>query len=257
MEALAGKRIIVTGAARGIGAAVMRVYAQAGARVAGLDVRREEGVRMVAELGGPDTAFFYACDVSRRMEVEAVFEAAAKSLGGLDVLAAIAGVDRPAPAEAVEQDDWDLVMDANARGTYLTNQAAFAYMKESGGAIINFGSMAGIRGMADRAAYSAAKGAVAAWSRSAALAWGKHGIRVNVVAPVMHTEVAQRYLDRLPPEERQAIIQRLAAQVPLGGQLGEPERDLGPLMVFLAGEGARFITGQTFAVDGGMTMLGS
>lgn len=235
----------------------MRIYAEAGARVAGLDVRREEGARKVAELGRPDTAFFYGCDVSRRAEVEAAFEAAAKSLAGLDVLAAVAGVDRPAPAEAVDQDDWELVMDANARGTFLTNQAAFAYMKETGGAIINFGSLAGIRGMVDRAAYSAAKGAVAAWSRSAALAWGKYGIRVNVVAPVMRTEVAQKYLDRLPAKERQAMNERFATQIPLGGRLGEPERDLGPLMVFLAGKGARFITGQTFAVDGGMTMLGS
>lgn len=257
MPPLDDRRIIVTGAARGIGAAVMRAYAEAGAKVVGMDRRLREGEQAVAALSQAQRCRFVACDVSSKAAVEHAFAEADAFLGGLDVLAAIAGLDRPAPADATEEADWDLVMNVNARGTYLTNQAAHARMRADGGSIINFGSIAGIRGLPDRAAYSAAKGAVAAWSRAAALAWGAVGVRVNTVAPMMDTEVTQRYLDTLPAEERASVDARLAQQIPLGGQLGETTRDLVPLMLFLAGDGSRYITGQMFAVDGGMTMIGA
>ncbi|MGE0045845.1 MAG: SDR family NAD(P)-dependent oxidoreductase [Hyphomonadaceae bacterium] len=251
-QELAGKRIIVTGSARGIGAAVMKAYVEAGARVAGMDMREDLG-RNAAEGVGD----FFACDVSNKDSVERVFDDACGALGGLDALAAVAGLDRPGAPGSISVDDWDFVMGVNARGTMLTNQAAYARMKEAGGAIINFGSVAGVRGLADRGAYSAAKGAVAAWSRAAALAWAHDNVRVNTIAPMMRTEVAQKFMDSLAPPAREAMLERLAVQIPIDGALGEPARDLAPLMIFLASDGARYITGQTFAVDGGMTMLGS
>jgi len=84
-----------------------------------------------------------------------------------------------------------------------------------------------------------------------------HGVRLNTIAPMMHTEVAERYMARLPPEIRKSSEARLADAIPMGGRLGDPMKDLAPLLVFLAGAGSSYITGQVFAVDGGMTMLGA
>jgi NAD(P)-dependent dehydrogenase (short-subunit alcohol dehydrogenase family) len=252
---LDGKRIVVTGGARGIGAAVVRAYVGAGARVAILDVREELGEALARELG--EACFFARADVCEAADVEAGFARVERELGGLDVLAAVAGLDKPGPAASLKEADWDLVLDVNAKGTFLTNQAAFRLMREGGGSIINFGSNAGVRGMAERAAYSAAKAAVAGWSRAVAKAWAEFGVRVNTVVPIMHTEVAEKSLARMSPEDRRATEEGLARAIPMGGRLGDPDLDLAPLMLFLAGPGSRYITGQVLAVDGGMTMLGA
>jgi NAD(P)-dependent dehydrogenase (short-subunit alcohol dehydrogenase family) len=148
-------------------------------------------------------------------------------------------------------------MGVNARGAFLTNQQACRRMKSGGGAIINFASSAGIRGMGDRAAYSAAKGAVLGWTRAAALAWGKYDITVNAIAPTMNTEVARRYLESVTPEERARMDAERVRTTPMQGRLGEVTTDLLPLVLLLCGPGGRYMTGQTFAVDGGRTMLGS
>jgi NAD(P)-dependent dehydrogenase (short-subunit alcohol dehydrogenase family) len=246
-------RAIVTGAARGIGGTVARRLMAQGARVACLDVRDEAGEALAA---AGDGCFFH-CDVADKSSVDAAFAAALAWLNGLDLLVASAGLDKPGyTPEDIPEDAWDLVMGVNAKGTFLTNQAAFRAMKKSGGAIVNLGSLAGIRGAAERAAYSAAKGAVAAWTRAAALAWGQYGITVNVIAPTMHTEVAEKYLASLGPEGR-SVFEADRARVTPMGRLGDVEKDLLPLVLLLAGPGGRYITGQTLSVDGGRTMLGA
>lgn len=247
-------RAIVTGAARGIGGAVARGLMAQGARVACLDVREELGAALAAEGDGR----FIRCDVSDKTAVEAAFDAAIGWLGGLDLLVHAAGLDKPGFApEDIPEAAWDLVMDVNAKGTFLTNQAAARAMKAgTGGAIVNFGSLAGIRGMAERAAYSAAKGAVAAWTRAAAQAWGRHGITVNAIAPTMRTEVAEKYLASLDPDIRAAVDAERERLTPMG-RLGDADTDLLPLVLLLAGPGGRYITGQTLSVDGGRTMLGA
>jgi NAD(P)-dependent dehydrogenase (short-subunit alcohol dehydrogenase family) len=253
---LNGSRAIVTGGARGLGATMVRGLVAAGAQVRSLDVREEKG-RVFAE-GLGDACRFIRCDVRQQEDVDAAFAVAVSEMGGLDILCAAAGMDRPGyPAGDIPLEVWEDVMGTNARGTFLTNQAAFRFMKQRGGSIINFASYAGIRGHAERAAYSASKGAILGWSRAAAQAWGRYNITVNAVAPQMRTEVAEKYLNRLPQVERDQYFARLSEKVPLGGRLGEPDQDLLPLLLFLCGAGARFITGQVFAVDGGMTMLGS
>ena len=142
------------------------------------------------------------------------------------------------------------------KGTLYTNQAAFRHMRARGGRIINFGSGAGIRGQRGSAHYSAAKGAVMAWTRTVAQEWARHGITVNSIVPAIWTPMYEAYRQRM--SEPESTIHDLAMQhvIPLGGRLGDPERDIAPVMVFLAGDGARFITGQAIAVDGGMVMLG-
>src|SRR5213593_4151898 len=145
---LRDRRIIVTGGASGIAAATVRAYAREGARV--------------AAQAGPGVTYYH-CDISRRVEVDDVFARAAAAMGGLDVLANVAGVERGTPAEDIPDAEWDLVFAVNVKGTLYTNQAAFRHMKGRGGRIINFGSGAGIRGQRGSAHYSAAKGAVMAW----------------------------------------------------------------------------------------------
>jgi len=138
---LAGKNIIVTGGARGIGAVVAWAYAAEGARVVVLDVLDDEGTTVVAAINArhPDSARYLSCNIADVAQVRAAFAQACDWLGGLDVLANIAGVERTAPAEAIGQADWDLIFDVNVRGTLHTNQAAFPYLREQGGRIINFG----------------------------------------------------------------------------------------------------------------------
>lgn len=251
---LAGRRIIVTGGASGIAAATVRAYAREGARVASLDVNDAAGREVVAAVG--PNATYYHCDVSRRAEVTAVVDRAVAAMDGLDVLANVAGVERGTPAEDIPDEEWDLIFDVHARGTMLTNQAAFRHMRAHGGRIINFGSGAAIRGQRGSAHYSAAKAAVMAWTRTVAQEWARYGITVNTVVPAIWTPMYDAHRARMSAEELAIHDLTMQHVVPLGGRLGDPDRDLAPVMLFLAGDGPRFMTGQAFVVDGGMVMLG-
>jgi 3-oxoacyl-[acyl-carrier protein] reductase len=147
-------------------------------------------------------------------------------------------------------------MDTNFTSTVLTNQAAYALMRDTGGQIINFGSSEAVLGSPMSAIYAASKAAVSAWTRSCAKAWATHDITVNALAPAVETPGAQRLRDFLGPAAGPFLEKALESTIPLGGKLGDPARDVGPMLVFLAGDGARFITGQLLAVDGGLMMLG-
>lgn len=247
---LQGKRIIVTGSARGIGASALRAFTNAGARVASLDVADEAGLAGAAALGS--AVRYIRCDVSRRAEVKEAFAAATDWLGGLDALVNIAGVERAAPAEAIDEADWDLMFDVNARGTLNTNQAAFPFLRERGGRILNFASAAGVMGLPGCAHYSAAKAAVLGWTRTVAKEWARYSITVNALAPGMWTPMYEAHRSRMNADELVAHDAMMAKAIPLGGKLGDPDRDMAPVLVFLVGDGARFITGQTLAVDGGL-----
>lgn len=250
---LQGKRIIVTGGARGIAASVVCAYAAGGAKIASLDVLDDEGAQVAAAINEryPGAVSFHHCDIADRAQVQAVFSEAAERMGGLDVMANIAGVERTSPAEDIEQEHWDLIFDINVRGTLHTNQAAFQHMQGHGGRIINFGSAAGLTGMPGAAHYAASKGAVLAWTRTVAQEWAHHGITVNAVAPMIWTPMYDTHRGKMSAEELAAHDQHLSTIIPLGGKLGDAERDLAPVLVFLASDGARFITGQTLSVDGG------
>src|SRR5262245_45780571 len=251
---LANRRIIVTGGASGIAAAAVRAFAREGARVASLDVADEAG-RQVAAAAGP-TVTYHRCDVARRAEVDEVFARVAADLGGLDVLVNAAGIERGAPAEDITDEEWDLVFAVHVKGTLYTNQAAFRHLRARGGRIINFGSGAGIRGQRGSAHYSAAKAAVMGWTRPVAQEWAHHGITVNSIVPAIWTPMYDSHRARMSPEQLAIHDLTMHHVVPLGGKLGDPGRDLAPVLVVLAGDGARFITGQASAVDGGMVMLG-
>ncbi len=253
---LEGKRIIVTGSARGMGESTLRAYVREGAHVIGMDVSDEDGAR-VAELAtaeGPGKAGYMHVDVAEQHSVDTVFAEAIAELGGLDVLAHPAAIQRSSNASDVSVEDWDLMFAVNVRGTMLTNQAAARYMKTSGGgSIINFGSISGQRPEPGAAAYSAAKGAVHAWTRTAAGTWGELNIRVNAILPAMATPMYKEARLRMTDEENNASYWQNHQSIAMGQEYGDPDRDLAPVMVFLASDGARFITGQMIPVDGGQT----
>ncbi|OBJ04019.1 short-chain dehydrogenase [Mycobacterium alsense] len=248
---LQGRRILVTGGATGIGAAAVSVLAAAGADIAATYHRTPP----------PDdlAAAWLPCDVRDAQAVSAMVQRAVEHLGGLDVLVNAAGLWQAGIPGYIGDDEISFLLDTNVKATILTNQAAYAAMKEQdpkGGRIVNFGSSEAVMGSPISAVYAATKGAVQAWTRSAAKAWAADNVTVNALAPAVQTPGADRLRDFLGPDAAALIDQQMKMMIPLGGALGQPARDLGPMLVFLAGPGSGFITGQLLAVDGGLMMVG-
>ncbi len=248
---LRGRRILVTGGATGIGAAAVAVLTEAGAEVAAT----------YHQTPPPDdlAATWLQCDVRDADAVSAMVQQAAEHLAGLDVLVNAAGLWQPGIPGYISVDEISFLLDTNVKATILTNQAAYAVMKDQdpkGGRIINFGSSEAVMGSPISAVYAATKGAVQAWTRSAARAWAADDVTVNALAPAVQTAGADRLRDFLGPAAGALIDQQMKMMIPLGGALGDPARDVGPMLVFLAGTGSGFITGQLLAVDGGLMMVG-
>jgi 3-oxoacyl-[acyl-carrier protein] reductase len=247
---LQGRRILVTGGATGIGAAAVRVLTEAGAEIAATYHQAPPPDDLVAA--------WLQCDVRDAGAVSAMVQQAVDRLGGLDVLVNAAGLWQPGIPGSISADEISFLLDTNVKATILTNQAAYAVMRTQGegGRIINFGSSEAVVGSPISAVYAATKGAVQAWTRSAARAWAGDKVTVNALAPAVQTPGADRLRDFLGPEAGALIDQQIKTMIPLGGALGDPARDVGPILVFLAGSGSRFITGQLLAVDGGLVMVG-
>ena len=247
---LQGRRILVTGGATGIGAAAVEVLTRAGADVVATFHKTPPPADLPA-------AAWLPCDARDAPAVDEMVAAAVGKLGGLDVLIHAAGMWQPGIPGQITAQDVDFLVDTNLKATIFTNQAAYGVMRKRGGRIINFGSGEAVMGSPISAVYAATKGAVAAWTRSIAKAWAAEGISAVALAPAVQTPGADRLREFLGPEGSKFVDQQLKATIPLGGALGDPARDLGPALVFLAGEGSRFITGQLIAVDGGLVMLGA
>jgi 3-oxoacyl-[acyl-carrier protein] reductase len=248
---LKDRRILVTGGATGIGAAAVAVLTAAGADVAAT----------YHQTPPPDglAATWTQCDVRDADAVSTMVHQTAEQLGGLDVLVNAAGLWQAGIPGYIGADDISFLLDTNVKATILTNQAAYAVMKDQnprGGRIINFGSSEAVMGSPISAVYAATKGAVQAWTRSAAKAWASDNVTVNALAPAVQTPGADRLRNFLGPEAAALIDQQMKMMIPLGGTLGDPARDVGPMLVFLAGLGSGFITGQLLAVDGGLMMVG-
>ena len=246
---LEGRRILVTGAATGIGAAAVRVLHAAGARLAATYHR-------TAAAGDAPDVTWLQCDVRDAESVDNAFAGAVRELGGLDVLVNAAGLWQPGVPGQITSDEIDFLLATNVKATILTNQAAHTAMRENGGQIINFGSAEAVMGSPMAAVYAATKGAVQAWTRSAAKAWGADRVTVNALAPAVQTAGADRLREFLGPDIAPFIDQQMKLSIPVGGKLGDAVDDLGPVLVFLASPGAKFITGQLIPVDGGLAMVG-
>lgn len=247
-RSLEGKRAVVTGGASGIGAAITRVFAARGARVVVVDLQEEAGEKLAAELG--DAVVFLRGDVSDRAVADAAVGRAVEHFGGLDVLVNNASVSRQRPFEEQTDADWDLAMGTSLYATRNFMLAALPELKRAGGgSVVNFGSGAALDGQPNQASYAAVKEAIRGLSRVVANEWARYDIRVNVVCPMALTEGVARWADAHPEQYAQS-----AAKVPLG-RFGDPERDVAPIVAFLAGDDARYMTGQTVMADGGANKL--
>ena len=242
------KKVIVVGGASGVGAACVRSLAAAGASVVSLDISEQMGTS-VAQAAGQR---FLGCDTTDRDQVFSVVNHAASELGGLDALVHTAGILVQGPADQLTEEDWARVMDVNARGPMLTNLAALPHLKKGErSSIANFASSAALTAYPNGAAYAASKGAVTAWTRSIAVEWAPFGIRANVIHPSAATPMLEQHRKRLSEEEKTAYDELIRQKVPLGGKFGDPDRDIAPVVTFLVSDGARFVTGQNIAINGG------
>ena len=242
---LAGRRALVTGASSGIGLGCAVALAEAGAHVT-LVARREApltaAVTAMQEAGLSVDA--QIADIADTKRMAATID----DLGPLDVFVNSAGVARHSPAIETATDDFDAVMNVNLRGSYFASQAVAASMIKGGrrGSIINISSQMAVVGGIDRAVYSASKHAVEGFTKSMAIEWGPHGIRVNTICPTfVRTPLTEQTFSR--PERVKWIEEKIKL-----GRVGEVEDIMGAVQ-FLASDASTLITGSALMIDGGWT----
>ena len=238
------KVAMVTGSTRGIGRAVAEVLAAAGAKVAVLGRDAGKAQVVAAEIGHGAQGF--ACDVTNEASVNAAVEAIDKALGSVDILVNNAGVTKDNVFLRLQDADWDTVLEANLKGAFRTIRAASrGMMKQRWGRIINVSSVVALIGNKGQANYAASKAGLLGLTKSIARELASRGITVNAVAPgFIETDMTAS----LTPEQREV----LAKGIPLE-RLGTPA-DVAAAVLFLASDGAAYITGQVLVVDGGMVM---
>lgn len=245
---LKDKRIIVIGAATGIGRAVAAAAVAEGARVIIADRAEEQGRATASEIG--PRCGFIACDVSDEGSVAALFTQAGVELGGLDGLVNNAGLQKAGPMVNMSVSDWDSLMAVNARGVFLATRAAVPLLRAAGGgSIVNTASLAAKRGGPGVSAYAASKGAVMAFTTACALELASDNIRVNSICPgFIDTPFNNPAIEFLGGREAQAAL--VKSWVPLGRQ-ATPE-EIAPLYTFLLSEESSYVTAQAYSVDGGV-----
>jgi 3-oxoacyl-[acyl-carrier protein] reductase len=247
MRRFEGKRVLITGAARGIGKATAERFAAEGARLLLAD-RLADLLRQTGdEIGAKYDAevFVYALDVSRKAEVEAMTACALAQLGGIDVLINNAGICREATLLEMSEELWDETLAINLKGHFLVAQAVAREMVKAGsGTIVNMSSTNGLAGEAGYAAYNASKGGVLLLTKTMALELGPLGIRVNCLAPGYIVTPMSNALDS---DDR--MVNYAREKVPLT-RVARPE-EVAAVFAFLASDDASFINGEVIVVDGG------
>lgn len=247
---LSNKVALVTGASRGIGRAVALALGRSGARVVvNYRGQQQAAEAVVAEINaaqGTEAAVAVQADVAQATDSERLLKTTLDTYGRLDILINNAGITRDNLLLRMKDDEWDAVLTTNLRSVYLLSKAALRpMMKARGGRIISISSVVGLTGNPGQANYAAAKAGLMGFTKSVAREMASRGITANVVAPgYVETDITNVLSDEIKAAALAAIP---------AGRLGQPE-DIANLVVFLASDQAAYITGQTFAVDGGMTM---
>ncbi len=249
MARLEGKVALISGGAKGQGATEARMFAREGAKIVIGDLLDTEGHAVAAEIAeaGGDCVYVHL-DVTSEDDWRKAVETAVSEYGKVDVLVNNAGIIESGRVEEVTVEQWDAVLDVNAKGVFLGTKAVIAEMRKAGGgSIINISSTSGIVGSVNTTAYNASKGAVRLLTKSTALQYGKEGIRANSIHPgPIDTDMMQRVWQH-PLRSREET----EARIPLG-HVGEVE-DVSYAALFLASDESKFMTGSEMVIDGGMT----
>lgn len=251
MKQLEGKVAIVTGSGQGIGRGIALQFAKEGAIVIVAELNEETGSKTAKDLISLGAkAKFVRTNVAKKEDIQAMVDAAMKDFGRVDILVNNA-IRLPTPVVMAKKTDEMLEQQLaiGVWGTWWAMQAVRPIMeKQGGGKIINFTSMDAESGAWLHSDYSVAKGGILAMTRSAAIDWARFGINVNCLAPIAASDAFVRMC-----EDRPGLREYANSIVPLG-RMGDPENDIAPVAVFLASDAARYVTGSTINVDGGLNL---
>ncbi|MCU1514188.1 MAG: short-chain dehydrogenase/reductase [Microbacteriaceae bacterium] len=248
-----GRTVLITGAGSGLGRSMAIALAEAGAEIVAAVRRPETGVEVVDEIvaaGGK--AIWVECDVREQDQIKNAVAKTVEHFGKLDVM--ISNATSPASAlqgelDVLDDGVWEQLAATNLRASFWFAKAAFPHLKAAGGTLILLTSGRGIEAAGIQPEYGATKAGVRAFAKSLAAEWGPQGVTVNCLSPAGITPAYEAVFEQLP--EWAATIRET---VPLG-RVGDPMKDIAPVMVFLASTAAQFITGQTITATGGRTML--
>ncbi len=249
---LKDKVAIVTGASKGIGAGIARIFSKEGARVVVICRTEEAGRRMADELGAAEgRSIFIRTDITKIDDIRNMIDKTVEAFGKLDILVNNAGYHISKNAEETSEEEWDFIQNTNLKSTFLCSKYAIPELKKTKGCIINISSMVGQVGQPNAAAYSATKGGQIAMTRNMAIDYAPDGVRVNVICPgwIATPLVEDWFGQQNDPEAARAYIY---GQHPLG-RIGTIE-ECGHLAAFIASKEAGFITGSIFDIDGGVTL---
>lgn len=246
------KIAVITGGGSGIGKAIALLFAQQGALVHIIELSIEQANATVEEInkaGG--VALAHACDVSSHSAVQHIFN----QIGPIHILVNNAGIAHIGKADTTSEADFDKIMQVNVKGVFNCISAAIPQLrKQGGGTIINMASIAAWVGIAERFAYSTAKGAVMAMTLSVAKDYLKENIRCNSISPArVHTPFVDGFIEKNYPDQQAQIFEKLSQSQPIG-RMGKPS-EVAALALFLASEESAFITGSDYPIDGGFIKL--
>jgi NAD(P)-dependent dehydrogenase (short-subunit alcohol dehydrogenase family) len=247
MFCLEGKSAIITGAGSGLGKAVALGFAKSGADVVLADMNAESVEQTKFEI---EAMGYKACavkaDVTSSEDAKRITQKTIEEYGKIDILVNCAGITRRMPFEDFDENDWDLVLNVNLKGSFLMSKYTGRAMLQQGkGSIINFGSLGSLVAIPNSAAYCASKGGVAQMTKTSAVEWAKRGVRVNAILPgTFETKLLKQCIDENPGYE-QEMLQRFPI-----GRFAKPEEIVGAC-VFLASEASTYVIGHLLYVDGG------
>jgi meso-butanediol dehydrogenase/(S,S)-butanediol dehydrogenase/diacetyl reductase len=237
-----GRVVVVTGGGTGIGKAIAGDFARAGAQVVISGRRLDRLQQAAADIGHGVEAV--AADVGRREDVTALVESTLERHGRIDVVVSNAAIYEPGQITDISVEDWERLRQTNVDGFFHLAQATLPVLARNGGSFVATSSVSGLRGDWNQAVYNATKGAISMFVQSLALDWGNRGVRINAVAPSMtNTDPVAAVVGD------ESLLAQSESRIALG-RIAEPE-DISPVVLFLASDAARYITGVVLPVDGG------